>query len=104
MIDTFDFEAKGSGEVFFVADHHIDVLGDLAINFLRFFQTADGFPKRWTVVEIVRHDGAVLFRGFNRFNREVSGRRRECGENAAGVKPARTESAKNIFPIEIARF
>ena len=42
----FDLEAEGGGEVLLVADHDIDVLGDLAVDLAGLLLAADALPKR----------------------------------------------------------
>ena len=102
VIRALHLEAEGSGEVLFVADHHVDVLRDLAIDLLSLLQAADGFPERGTVVEIVGDDRAVLVCGLDGFDGEFGGRVGKRGEDAAGVKPAHAELAEDVIPVDVA--
>ena len=44
MIHAFDFETERRGEILFVADHHIHVFRNLAVDLPRLREAADGFP------------------------------------------------------------
>ena len=102
-VSPFHLEAKTGGKVFLVSDHHVDVLGDLLIYFLGFFLTADSFPKRGPVVEIVRDDHAVLASGGGGFNDKLGGAFTEGGKDPSGVKPTGSVLSENQIPIKIAR-
>ena len=101
-LGALDGEPEGGGEVFLVADHDVDILGDLTVDLLGFFQAADGFPERGAVVEIVGHDGAVFVGGFDGFNGDFGGGGGKRGVDAAGVKPAHAEFAEDVVPIDVA--
>ena len=103
VVRAFDFKAEARGEILLVADHHVHILRDFAVHFLRFLQAADGFPERRAIVQIVADDDAVLLRRLHRFDGECGGGFRQRGKNAAGVQPARANFAENMIPIEIAR-
>ena len=60
LVEPLDLEAEAGGEVLLVADHHVDVLRDVAVDLLRAFLAALALPERRAVVEVVRDDGAVL--------------------------------------------
>ena len=97
------FESQACRKILFVADHHIHVFCDLAIHLLRFLLPADAFPQRWTIIEIVGDNRAMFLRGLNGLDHQLWRRLAQRGKNAAGVKPANAELAKNMFPIKIAR-
>ena len=104
VVDTLNLETERSGEVLLVADHHVDILGDLAVHLAGLGLAADRLPERGTVVEIIAHDRAVLFRGLHRLDGQIGGGFRQRGENPAGVEPTRTEFSENVIPIEISAF
>ena len=104
MIDTLHFEAERGGEVLLVADHHVDIFGDLAVDLAGFGLATDRFPERRAVVEIVTHDRPVLLRGLHGFDGQVGRRFGERGEDAAGVEPTRAEFAEDVIPVEVAAF
>ena len=58
-VDAFDLEAQAGGEVLFVADHHVDVSREPAVDLAGAFEPADRFPEAGAVVEVVGDDGAV---------------------------------------------
>lgn len=101
LVDTFDFEAKACGEVFLVADHDINILGDHAIHFLALWESADRLPKRGPVVEVVGNDGAVFLGDLAGLDSEFCVAFRKSGENPTGVKPADSESAEDVLEIEV---
>ena len=45
LVDAFDLEAEAGGEVLLVADHDIDVFGDLAVHLLGLGLAADGSSR-----------------------------------------------------------
>ncbi len=102
FIDAFDFEAEAGGEVFFIADHDIDVLGDFTIYFLGFGEATDAFPEGGAVIEIVGDYGAVFFGGFAGFDGEFSGGGGEGGEDASGVEPLGAAVSEDFFPVDVA--
>ena len=59
--DAFYFEAEASSEVFFIANHDIDITSDLTVHLLRLGLATNGFPQAGAIVEVVRNDGAVFF-------------------------------------------
>src|SRR5690606_26584349 len=101
VVNTLDLEAEGGREVLLVADHHVDVLRDLAIDLLCLLEAADALPERRPVVEIVGHDRAVLVGGLDRLDRERGRRLGQRREDAASVEPACTEFAEDVIPVEI---
>ena len=102
MVRALDLEAEGGGEVFFVADHHVDVLRDLAVYFLGLLEAADGLPEGRAVVQIVGDDGAVLLGDLDRFDGGLCGGFGKGCEDAARVEPADAERAEEVFPVEVA--
>ena len=73
------------------------MLGDLLVDLLRAFLAADGFPKRRTIVEVVRNNGAVLLGLLNALDDESRRGVAKRRKNAAGVKPADALLAENVF-------
>ena len=96
-VHALDLEAERGGEVLFIADHDIDVVGDFPVHFLGLGEAADGFPERRAVVEVVGDGDAVAFGGFAGFDGEFGGAFGEAGEDAAGVAPADTELAEDVI-------
>src|SRR5690606_15545884 len=95
-------ESKRGGEVLLVADHHVDVLRDLAIYLLRLLEPADGLPQRRAVIEIVADNRAMPVGGLHGFDGEFGGRGGERGENPAGMEPAHAEFPEDVVPVEVA--
>src|SRR5439155_7139859 len=104
FVCAFDMESEASGEILFVADHHVHVLGDLSIDRLRAFLTTNTLPQGGTIVKVVRNNGPVLLGFLDAFNHQRRRGVAEGGEDAAGVQPADSQLAKNVVPIEVARF
>src|SRR5437660_4166448 len=102
FVQSLDLEAQSSGEVFFVAEHHVDKGSERAIYFLRFRFSSDGFPERAAIIQIVRDDGSRALGRFHRFSRHLRSCFRERAENAAGMKPTRAFFDKDFFPIDLA--
>ena len=102
LVDALDLDAERRGEVFLVADHDVDVLRDLAVNFLRLCLAADRLPERGAVIEIVARDCAVLLRGLERLDHDVGRRLGERGKYAAGVEPPDALLAKELLPVDVA--
>jgi len=100
---TFDLETQAGGEIFFVADHDIDVLSDFLIDFLALFKAADCGPHRRAVVQVIGNNRTVFLRGLDRFNNGLAGLLGESSVNAAGVQPAYAELAENMLEIQIFR-
>ena len=102
LVHAGHFKAERRRKIFFVAEHHIDKWRDAAIHFLRLLLSAERFPERRAIIQIVGNDRAVLPRSLHRFQRNVRRRRRQRAENSAGVQPARAVLSKNFIPVEIA--
>ena len=102
VVDALDLEAEGGGEVLLVADHHVDILGDLAVHFLGLLEAADGLPEGRAVVQVVGDDGAVLLRGLDGLDGGLRGGLGEGREDAARVEPADAELAEEVLPVEVA--
>src|ERR1035437_2804005 len=102
VVNALHLEAERGGEVLLVANHHVDVFGNFAVDLLRLLQAADGFPERRAVVEIVTDDRAVLVGGLDGLDGELRGGGGERREDAAGVEPADAEFAEDVVPIEVA--
>ena len=102
LVVALNLQTKASGKVLFIADHDINILGDLLVHFLGLFLAADALPQRGTVIQVVRHHGAVLLGSLYCLQHHGSGILRQSGVNPAGVQPAHTQGAKNIIPIHIA--
>src|SRR5437899_203808 len=103
FVRSLDLEAERGGEVFFIAEHHVDKRGERAIYFLRFRLSSDGFPERAAIIQIVRNDGSCAFGGLRRFSRHLRSCFRERAKNSPGMKPARAFLDKDLFPIDIPR-
>ena len=61
LVDSFDFVAQARGEIFFIADHNVDVLCDFTVYLLSFFDAADILPEGRAVIEVVGYDRASVF-------------------------------------------
>src|SRR2546425_8789584 len=96
-------EAETSGEILPVADHHVDVLGDLLVDCLRAFLTANALPKGGTIIEVIGNYGPVLLCFLDAFNHQRRRGVTERGEDTAGVKPTHSQPAEDVVPIEVAR-
>src|SRR6266516_1739889 len=96
-------EAEASGEILLVPDHHVNVLGNLLVDRLRAFLTANALPQGGAIVEVVGNDGPVLLGFLDAFNHQRWRGVAERGEDTAGVKPAHSQLAKDVVPIEVAR-
>ena len=101
VVGTFDFEAERSREVFFVTDHYVHVLGDLAVDLLGFLEAADGLPERRAIIQIVRNDGAMLLGGFHGLDGHLGRRLGEGREDASRVEPADAQRTEEVFPVEV---
>ena len=96
-------DAEHGGEIFFVAEQHVDLADQLAVHFLRLGFAADGLPERVAVVQVVGDGRAVAAGGVHGFRGDFGGGGGERGEDAAGVEPARAVlGAEDRFPVEIA--
>ena len=104
VIHSLHFEAEGCCEVLFVADHDIDILGDLAIHLAGLGLTADGFPERGSVIEVVAHNRAVLLGSGDRFDGDLCGGFGQSGKDATGVEPTGAELAEDVVPVVVAGF
>src|ERR1017187_1829461 len=102
VVHAFDFETEAGREVLLVADHHIDVFGDLAVHFARLFLAADALPQARPIIQVVADDRAVLGGGLDRLDGECRGRFAQRREDAARMEPAHAQFAKNLLPVEIA--
>src|SRR5690242_7624904 len=98
FVNAFNCESKRGGKVLFVADHHINERREFAIDGDRSLASSDRTPKRVAVVEIVRNQRPMFLRSLHRFARNSGRRFGKRTENSAGVKPARTFAAKDLFP------
>src|SRR5947209_1449156 len=96
-------KAETSSEILLVADHHVNVLGDLLVDRLRAFLTANALPEGGTIVEVVRNNGPVLLGFLDAFNHQRRRGVTERGEDTAGVKPTHSQPAEDVVPIEVAR-
>src|SRR6185295_5600941 len=102
LVEAFDFEPEAGGEVLLVADHHVDVLGDVAVDLLRALLAALALPEGSAVIEVVGDDGAVLARHLDGLDDGFGGIGRERREDAAGVEPAHAFFAKQLLPVHLA--
>ena len=67
LVLALDLVSKACGEVLFIADHHINVLGKITVHVLSLSLAADRPPQRIPVVEVVGDDRTVLFGDLHRF-------------------------------------
>ena len=102
FVQSLDLEAQSSGEVFFVAEHHVDKGSERAIYFLRFWFSSDGFPERAAIIQIIRDDGSRALGGLHCFSCYLRSCFRQRAKNPAGVKPARALFDKDCFPVNLA--
>src|SRR6266403_5354813 len=104
FVHAGNFVAESGGEIFFVAEHYVDVRGDAAVYFLRLFFAAERFPERGAIVEIVGDDYAVALSGLHGFDGDFRrGGGKRC-ENATGVKPARALLTEDLIPVDLPFF
>src|SRR5207302_9043623 len=103
LANALDLKSEGRGEVFFVADHHVDVRCQFAIDLRRACLAADRLPQRVTVVEVIADDGAVLARCDHRFFRNFGLRLAQRAEDTAGMEPPRTFPAEDRVPVDLTR-
>src|SRR5207245_11666670 len=89
FVQSLDLEAQSSGEVFFVAKHHVDKGSERAIYFLRFWFSSDGFPERAAIIQIIRDDGSRALGGLHRLARHLRSCFRERAKDAACMTQAR---------------
>ena len=101
LVNTFDFKSEAGGEVFFVTDHDVDILGDLTVDFLGLGLPTDGFPERRTVVQVIGNHGAVLFGNLAGLDGELCITFGECCENTTGVEPADAKGSEDVFEVEV---
>src|SRR6185503_10240871 len=104
LVLAVDFESKRGREVLFVTKHHINQRRQFAVHVNRLLLPANRLPKRFAIVEIVRHYGSVFTRDFHRLARDRRRRLRQRAEEPARVKPARAFRTEDLFPIDVAGF
>ena len=104
VIHSLHFEAEGCCEILFVADHDIDILGDLAVHLAGLGLAADGFPERGSVIQVVAHNRAVLLGSGDRLDGDLCGGFGQSGKDAACVEPAGTELAEDVVPVIVPGF
>ena len=76
---------------------------DLAIHLLGLGEPADALPEAGAIVEVVRHDRAVLLGRLHGLDRQGGCRCRQRREDSAGVQPAHAECAEEMVPVDVAR-
>src|SRR5271170_921630 len=98
FVHSLDLQTEAGGEILLVANHDVYVPGDLPIDLLRPPGSANGFPKRWAVVQIIRDDRSI-FPGFaNRFDDQLRRGVRKRRKNPSRVQPPSAEFPKNVVP------
>src|SRR5260370_1607774 len=102
LIDTGHLIAESGSEVFFVSEHHIDKRSKTPIDFLGFGFSANRFPQRRTIVQIIGNAGACTLRRFHCLLSDERSSVRKRTINSAGVKPARSVLAENFLPVDFA--
>ncbi len=101
LVDAVDLEAEGRGEVLLVADHHVDVLGELAVDLAGALLPADRAPQAWPVVEVVGDRRAVRLGRCHDGLRGRGALLAERREDPAGVQPAHPELAEQPVQVEV---
>src|SRR5262249_1870407 len=99
LVETSNGKPERRGEVLFVSQHHIHIGSDAAVHFLRFGLSADSFPKRPAIIQIVRNHSAGLFRRLHRLTSNPRCGIRKRAKNSSGVEPARAIFSENLLPI-----
>src|SRR6185437_16628750 len=103
LVQPLDLEAQAGGEIFLIADHHIDILRDVTVDLLRPLLAALALPQAGAVVEVIGVDCAVFARRFDRLDHRFGGIGGQRRENAAGMEPAHAFLAEQLFPVHFAR-
>src|SRR5439155_9608381 len=101
FVRALDLKAEAGGEVLLVADHHVHVPGDLAVDLLRLLLPADRFPQRGPIIEVIGNQRAVLLGLLHRLEGQPRRGIAEGGEDATGMQPARAELTEDMVPIEV---
>src|SRR5712671_1227591 len=104
LVHAGNFVAKSGGEIFFIAEHYVNVGSDAAVYFLSLLFAAERFPERGAVVEIVGDDDAVALGGLHGFYGDFGRGGRKRTENAAGVQPTYALLAEDLIPVDVALF
>ena len=95
-------DAESQLHVFFVADQHVYLSGNLAKDFLPFGGASrQSSPKLGPVVQVERADGSGFFRSRDSLENQLAGGVRKRRKNSARVKPLHALS-KDLCPIEVA--
>ena len=95
LVDALDLEAQAGGEVFLVAEHHVDTRGQTAVDLAGTFHPAEPLPETGPVVEVVGDDGAVPRSGLDGLLDHVGSRLRERRRRCRRVWNQRTPSVPN---------
>ena len=85
LVCTFDLETERGGEVLLIADHYVNVLREVLVDFLRMLLATVALPERRTEVEIVRNNRPVFLRLGHYGLGGFGGLLRKRGVNTAGV-------------------
>ena len=102
-IIAFDLETEAGGEIFLVTDHHIHILCDLLINFLRLGKAADRTPHGRPVVQVIRDDRPVFLSRLDCRKHRLTGLLGQCRIDAARMQPAHAQLPEDMLKIEILR-
>src|ERR1700675_562606 len=100
LIHARHFKSKRRREIFFIAEHHVNVRRNPAVYLLRGFLSSMGLPQRSSVIQIIGNGRTVPLCCLHRFQGNFRRSRRERTKNAASVEPARTMLSKNLVPID----
>ncbi len=101
-IHAFNFNPERRGKIFLIANHHIDVLSNLAIHLLRPRLPTNRLPQTRAIIQIVARHRPILLRGLQRLNCNLGRRLRKRGKNSARMKPPHAFLPKNLIPINLA--
>ena len=103
VVCTRHTKSKRCRKILLVADHDIDIPGNVAVHTLGLCEAANALPKTWAVVQVVGNNRAVPLGRLYSFDREGSRGFRQGRKNAAGVKPSHANRAKEMIPVNVAR-
>src|SRR5262249_48292515 len=67
LIRSLNLETEARGKILFVANHYIHIFRNFSVHFLSALLAADAFPKGWPIIQVVRHNRAMLAGSLNRF-------------------------------------
>src|SRR5204862_5938026 len=89
------------GEVFLVAEQHVDLRHELPVDGSRRLHAPARLPQRRPVVEVVRDDRAVPARRLDSLERKLCRWLGKRAEHAARVEPTRTIRTEDAVPVDV---